>query len=201
MTHTLHREGFREKVSNDYVILAMVEGNDEGKLNNLAELFRIILKHRPINYTGKANFPDPTDEKLPLAYKRIKIGMAVFESRETLLQALQEIKDRELGVSVVVSGLFEHIRQDCRRLGLPLHTVNYSLGVWGQKQKLPDPRVTEITTMCGHGLISFNLVQALAREIRAGKRSLEQAAETLAKPCVCGVFNTRRAIKLLQALI
>ena len=57
MTHTLHREGLQEKVTNDYVILAMVEGNDHPKLDNLAELFRIILKHKPINYTGKPFSP------------------------------------------------------------------------------------------------------------------------------------------------
>ena len=58
MTHTLHREGIKE-ASNDYVILAMVEGSDPQKLENLAELFKIILKHKPLNYTGKALFPRP----------------------------------------------------------------------------------------------------------------------------------------------
>ena len=201
MTHTLHREGLKESDTNDYVILAMVEGKDEKKQDNLAELFRIVLKHRPINYTAKANFPDPADEQIPIFYKRIKIGMAVFEKRETLLEVLQEIKDRELGVSVVVSGLFSHIGQDCCKLGLSLHTVNYSLGVWGKKEKLPDPKVTEITTMCGHGLISFNLVQSLLKEIRKGKKTLEEATAILAKPCVCGVFNTHRALELLEAMI
>lgn len=201
MTHTLHREGIWESDSNDYIILAMVEGNEEEKLSHLADLFRIVLKHRPINYTGKGLFPDPADEQLPLIYKRIKIGMAVFDNRNTLLKALQEIKDRELGVSVVVSGLFQHIDQDCQKLGLNMHTVNFSLGVWGKRELLPDSKVTEITTMCGHGLVSFNLVQALIKEIRRGKKTLEEAAETLSKPCVCGVFNTNRAARLLQEMI
>ena len=185
MTHTLHREGLQEMVTNDYVVLAMVEGNDQQKLDNLAELFGIILKHKPINYTGKALFPSLTGEQLTQIYKRTKIGMAVFDRREALLQALQEIKGRELGVSVVVSGLFSHIKRDCKRLGLSMHTVNYSLGVWGRREKLPDPKITEITTMCGHGLVSFNLVQSLVKEIRRGKRPLEEAAGVLAQPCVC----------------
>ena len=201
MTHTLHREGLQEKVTNDYVILAMVEGNDSQKLDNLAELFGIILKHKPINYTGKALFPNQTVEQLPQIYKRTKIGMAVFDEREALFQALKEIKDRELGVSVIVSGLFSHIKGDCRKLGLPMHTVNYSLGVWGKREKLPDPKITEITTMCGHGLVSFNLVQSLVKEIRRGKKTLDQVAEILAKPCVCGVVNTTRAKELLQAMV
>lgn len=201
MTHTLHREGLKEDHSKDYVILAMVEGNDEQKLNNLAELFRIVLRHRPVNYTGKSNFPNPADEQLPMVYKRIKIGMAVFDNRESLLEVLREIRDQELGVSVVVSGLFSHINQDCQKLGLPMHTVNYSLGVWGKREKLPDPKISEITTMCGHGLISSNLVQSLLKEVRRGKKTLAEASETLAKPCVCGVFNTHRAVELLKAMI
>jgi hypothetical protein len=196
MTHTLHREGIEEG-SNDYVILAMVEGNDQQKLHNLAELFKIILRYKPINYTGKALFPDLTDEQLLPLYKRIKIGMAVFDRREDLLAALKEIKDRELGVSVVVSGLFSHIGEDCKKLGLPMHTLNYSLGVWGKREKLPDHTITEITTMCGHGLVSCNLVQSLMKEIRKGKKTIEEAAGILARPCVCGVFNPRRAIELL----
>ena len=200
MTHTLHREGIR-KDSKDYVFLAMVEGNDPQKLDNLAELFKIILKHKPINYTGKALFPNLTDEQLPQLYKRTKIGMAVFDRRDALLEALKEIKDRELGVSVVVSGLFSQIGEDCGKLDLPMHTVNYSLGVWGKREKLPDPKITEITTMCGHGLISFNLVQSLVKEIRRGKKSLEEAANILARPCVCGVVNPSRARDLLQAMV
>lgn len=201
MTHTLHREGLDEDFSNDYIILAMVEGNDREKLENLAELFRIVLKHRPINYTGKTLYPDLPAEQLSQVYKRLKIGMAVFDRREALLEALQEIKDKELGVSVVVSGLFSHIRQDCQKLGLFRHTVNYSLGVWGKKEKLPHPKITGITTMCGHGLVSFNLVQSLLKEVREGKKTPAEASETLAQPCVCGVFNTHRAADLLRALI
>jgi hypothetical protein len=200
MTHTLHREGIN-KDSNDYVFLAMVEGNDPQKLDNLAELFKIILKHKPLNYTGKALFPDLSAEQLSQIYKRTKIGMAVFDRREDLFSALREIKDRELGVSVVVSGLFPHIGEDCKKLGLPMHTVNYSLGVWGKREKLPDPRVTEITTMCGHGLVSFNLVQSLLKEIRRGKKTLEEAADILVKPCVCGVVNPQRAVELFRAML
>jgi len=200
MTHTLHREGIN-KDSNDYVFLAMVEGNDPQKLDNLAELFKIILKHKPLNYTGKALFPDLPPEQLPQLYKRTKIGMAVFDRREDLFSALKEIKDRDLGVSVVVSGLFPHIRKDCKNLGLPMHTVNYSLGVWGRRGKLPDPKVTEITTMCGHGLVSFNLVQSLLKEVRRGKKTIEEAADTLARPCVCGVVNPNRAVELLRAML
>jgi hypothetical protein len=201
MTHTLHREGILEHGSNDYVFLAMVEGNDEKRQDNLADVFRIVLKHKPINHTGKQNFPDLSDEQFVQIYRRLKIGMAVFDNRDTILNVLKEIRDKELGVSVVISGLFSQIHEDCGKLGLSMHTVNYSLGKWGKQELLPDPKITQITTMCGHGLISFNLVQSLLKEIRRGKKTVEEASRTLAKPCVCGVFNTRRSGELLQALL
>ena len=200
MTHTLHREGIT-KDTNDYVILAMVEGNDPQKLENIAELFRIVLKHNPINYTGKTLFPDLDKSQFPQIYKRTKIGMAVFDRREAILAALKEIKNRELGVSVVISGFFPHVEEDCRKLGLPMHTVNYSLGIWGKTEKLPGSKLTEFTTMCGHGLVSFNLVQTLLKEIRMGKKSIAEASEILAKPCVCGVVNTTRAQELLADMV
>jgi hypothetical protein len=112
-----------------------------------------------------------------------------------------EIKDRELGVSVVVSGLFQHIDQDCQKLGLTMHTMNYSLQVWGKRELLPDPKITKITTMCGHDLISFNLVQSLLKDMRGGKKTLEEAAETLSRPCVCGVFNPQRAALILKIIV
>jgi hypothetical protein len=201
MTHTLHREGIREHDPNDYVFLAMVEGNDERKQDRLAEVFRVVLKHKPINHTGKQNFPDLSDEQFVQIYRRIKIGMAVFDNRDAVLNLLKEIRDKELGVSVVISGLFSRIHEDCGKLGLSMHTVNYSLGKWGKEELLPDPKITQITTMCGHGLISFNLVQSLLKEIRRGKKTVDEASKILAKPCVCGVFNTRRSAELLQALL
>jgi len=168
MTHTLHREGVQED-SQDCVFLAMVEGNDPQKLDNLAELFKIILKHKP-SITPRSPFFRPERRTVPPALQADQDRHGGFRPAGGLFSALKEIKDRDLGVSVVVSGLFSHIGEDCQKLGLPKHTVNYSLGVWGRREKLPDPKVTEITTMCGHGLVSFNLVQSLLKEVRRGRR-------------------------------
>ncbi len=59
----------------------------------------------------------------------------------------------------------------------------------------------ELTTMCGHGTIPFNLVRRMSKAVRSKKLSLEQAATVLGKPCVCGVFNARRAQALLKEYI
>jgi hypothetical protein len=202
MTHTLHREGIQENDAGDYAIIVMVEENEPQKLDKLAAAFRIVLKYRPINYTGKALFPNLSESQLCQLCRRNRMGMAVFDNQEILLKLLKEIKDFDLGVSVVVSGLFSHIRENCcKHLGLPMHTVNYSLGVGGKKTNLPPPKITEITTMCGHGLVSFNLVQSLLKDVRQGQKNIEEASEILTRPCVCGAMNTKRAQELLKKMI
>jgi hypothetical protein len=40
----------------------------------------------------------------------------------------------------------------------------------------------------------------MIEDIRAGRRTPEAAAEELAKPCMCGIFNPKRAARLLAAL-
>jgi hypothetical protein len=55
--------------------------------------------------------------------------------------------------------------------------------------------------MCGHGMVAGNLVKKMVRQIKSGRKSLNEAAVELAKPCQCGVFNTTRAEKILSDLI
>jgi hypothetical protein len=54
--------------------------------------------------------------------------------------------------------------------------------------------------MCGHGMVSVNLIQKAIARIRAGKWTAEKAAENLFKPCMCGIFNPHRAAKILAQL-
>jgi hypothetical protein len=60
--------------------------------------------------------------------------------------------------------------------------------------------VLEITTMCGHGQVSRYLVDDLAEKVKKGSLSLEEAGRELGKPCLCGLFNPKRAEMLLQKL-
>lgn len=46
--------------------------------------------------------------------------------------------------------------------------------------------------MCGHAMVPFNLVRRMAKAVQKGSLSLEKATEELARPCVCGIFNTKR---------
>jgi hypothetical protein len=54
--------------------------------------------------------------------------------------------------------------------------------------------------MCGHALVAPNLVREMVKEIKAGTKTPEEAAKVLAPQCACGVFNTRRAAKLMKAM-
>jgi len=88
----------------------------------------------------------------------------------------------------------------CAEVGLSPHTVEHSLGIHGNTERLPDENVLEITTMCGHAMVSANLVTHLVAEIDEGKTTHEEAANELSRMCDCGIFNPYRAEKLLRKM-
>ena len=75
-----------------------------------------------------------------------------------------------------------------------------SLGVFGSLDKLPPREVREINSMCGHGMVSFNLIKKVIEEVKLGRMTPEQGAHLLAKPCECGAFNLTRARQVLEAV-
>ena len=113
---------------------------------------------------------------------------------------VQEVKDADLGMSVIISGLFDSAKECCQKTGLTLHTIEHSLDIWGKRQKLAPGDVLEITTMCGHGMVAANLVVSMAEDIKASRLSPEEAAKEFAKQCCCGIFNPVRAAELLGAM-
>ncbi len=88
----------------------------------------------------------------------------------------------------------------CSEIGLSPHTVEYSLGIHGNTKKLPDENLLEITTMCGHAMVSPNLVIDLVKQIDTGETTHEEASKELSRMCDCGIFNPFRAEKLLRKL-
>lgn len=55
--------------------------------------------------------------------------------------------------------------------------------------------------MCGHGMVAANLVNAMVKKVKKGKKTLEDAAVELSKPCQCGVFNPKRTEDLIRNLL
>ncbi|MBI3698403.1 MAG: hypothetical protein HY238_26635, partial [Acidobacteria bacterium] len=54
------------------------------------------------------------------------------------------------------------------------------------------------STMCGHGMVSFNMAKKMLDMVREGRRTPDQAVLTLARFCPCGVYNPVRARRLLE---
>ncbi len=202
MTHTLHRRGTAESLSKDFVVqtLRAMGFNSEGYLPKCQEFLRIALRHNPVNMASemKGNrFEFPDDDIITEANGD---SFAVFDNPEDLIEFLKEVKEADLGLSVVVSGIFEKVDECFEKAGLKHHTANFSLGIWGKQDLLPDNDILEVTTMCGHGMIPTNLAKVLVNEIREGRRTPEAAVKILAPNCSCGVFNPVRAAELLAAV-
>lgn len=64
----------------------------------------------------------------------------VFNSRKKLKEALIRIKEADEGISIVVSGLIDRVREIAAEIGIEPHMVNLSLGIHGRTDRLP-PKV------------------------------------------------------------
>ena len=205
MTHTLHRQGSMESLEKDYVIFAMPSSglNSEGSKPKLEKVYEILKRYNPVNVgdsKGGSRFSLGSDEAVRQILVENELVHAVYRSREQVIAVLRDLKKEDLGLSVTVSGLTEAIHHCCRQADLTPHTIVMSLGIWGRMDLLPEEKIQKVSTMCGHGLVSYNLVRELADEVKKGRLTARKAGEMLAKPCICGVFNPERAAELIEEL-
>jgi len=201
MTHTLHRQGNEENLSNDFPMLCIAaQGfNTEGSRPKLQEFLRIALRHNPINL-GEMKYGNMYSHSAEQVVENASgIVHALFDNEAAVVAFMNDLKEADLGLSVVISGLFSTVRKCAQKAGLTPHTIEYSLGVWGNTARLPEPEVLQVTTMCGHGMLSSNLVRSLIEDIKSGAKTADTAARELARSCCCGIFNTTRASQLLSA--
>jgi len=176
--------------------------NDEGNLWRLLKILQMAARYPIVNFADVKNgskFTTDLDTILNTD-KDLPMVQMVFTNKDDMTRFMEDLKQADLGISVVASGLFEEIFQCCKKAGLTPHSVNYSLGVHGRTEKLPPKEIMEITTMCGHALVSRNLVTKLVADIRKEKENGFSAAEKLARNCICGIFNPVRAAKILEAI-
>jgi hypothetical protein len=204
MTHTLHRLGTRQNLAGDFVVFAMsAKGiNEKGSAAGLRKFLEIALEFDPINLgdmkTG--NFLTTSKEDIFEKVQDVSIVHAVYSDEKKVAALLNRVKEADLGVSVVVSGLLDRVKQVGESVGVKPHTVECSAGIWGKMEKLPSADTLQLTTMCGHGMVAANLVTHYVKQIKFGKMTPAEAAGKLAEPCECGVFNIERAEKLLTAM-
>jgi hypothetical protein len=201
----LHRMGSDGSLSKDFVVLMMPSKdiNHEGSAVKLRRFFKLALENHAVKIgdcrLGNQYHQGGLDEVVDNVQDRAVIH-AVFETREGLLRMLKALKKEDLGLSVVVSGLFDRVWECCREAGLEIHTINQSLGRWGRTDLLPPEPILHLNTMCGHGMVATGLIEKIIEDVRKGILTCEEAAEKLFKPCMCGIFNPHRAAALLREL-
>jgi len=203
MTHTNHRLGDRDSISRDYVVFMYAARgiNDKDAGVKLQEFMKMGYKYGPVNAgparTGDRFMIEPN--KVLERISRVTSAYLVYDSKDKAESLVADVVKADLGLSVIVSGLFDEVGCMCEKAGIKSHTAMCSLGVWGKTDLLPaDEELLDIATMCGHSMVGFNLIRKMAEEVRTGNITLEEASCTLARPCSCGVFNPARARELIQ---
>ncbi|MDI7258514.1 MAG: hypothetical protein QME90_01185 [Thermodesulfobacteriota bacterium] len=203
MTHSLHRSGSIESLRGDYVwLMYQAKGINDKDIKAKAHEFIAVAEA-----VGSENWGDvKSGPKVCLSVEEIKNNISdksrlrgVFTKKEQVVQFLKMIKERDLGISVIISGLLTETLEACKEAGVTPHTINFSLGVWGKKERLPGEEVLAVTTMCGHHMVSAGLVKEMMEEVKKGRLSPEEAGLKLATYCPCGIFNQVRAAKILAA--
>ena len=204
MTHTLHRRGTRESLNRDYIFLCMAAKgiNEEGADDKMREFLRIVIKHNAVNIgdmrTGNIFCCNP--EEIISKVTSTSIVHGVFTDPAVVSKVMKSLKNANLGMSVVVSGPFSSVEELCKKTGIKPHSVDYSAGIWGKTDKLAKPELLECTTMCGHAMISANLVEDIVKRIKAGVINARQGSIEMGKVCCCGIYNPVRAERILRKL-
>ncbi len=204
MSHSLHRYGTEENLQNDYTMYARASRwvNREGCGPKLRKILDIFFSEKAVNFgsshAGKS-FKAGLDVEAYASSLDKAYGVACcFSSRDAVKSVLQKLKEADTGISIVVSGLIDEIVKIAKELGLKPHTAFLSLGIHGKKALLPEDKLLEITTMCGHGMVASKLTRMVMDKVKAGKMTPEEGAHLLAQPCPCGIFNTDRCEELLK---
>ena len=207
MTNTLHRQGTIESLRNDYIIFTHTAKGitREGSGPKIQEFMRICLKHHPVNIgdyiRGNMHQDDIDIQKLISEQGDGEGAAAVFNDLGTLQKVVEELIQADLGLSINISGLMDEVQVCCRKAGLERHSAEHSLGFWGSRDRLPEREILELNTMCGHGMVSFNLVRKMIEYVKLRRLTPSKAAKIMAKCCECGAFNPARAQIFLEKII
>lgn len=202
----------------------------EGVRKAMKELAEILLRHGPHDWLSRnfldLDLPQLAAERpllrtlewvqpgagCKLLFKavacRSPVVTALYTDIDKVCALLAELqgpwleRNRREGypISIVLSGLFKDAGTCCGRAGLRPHTYLQTLGLRGREDRVPKGEELEILAMCGHGMIAAARVRRLAERIAGGAISAAQAAEEVAKPCVCGIVNRERAERIFLRL-
>lgn len=227
MTNTLHRYSEHyawepapnpAPVRDDYIVFAMASRslNDDDLVEKYRTFLRLALKHQPVNIgdATKGGALRPRQDMNPKAHWRrehrsdpeeVIAGIdgpttvaAVFDNYAAMKAFVEELKSADLGVSVNISAPMAEAERCCRETGIVRHSVEYSLGFRGRTEKLSDATTLELSTMCGHGMLSADFTRKMVDWVKENRRTPAEAARYMARFCACGVFNVSRAERLIN---
>jgi len=177
--------------------------NYKGSAPKIRHLVELLYQAGPVNmcptslrrnmYSGVK--PEEILDSITVDGTRV---YSVFHDRKKLVEALRLIKEANEGISIMVSGIIDNVREIASELGIEPHMVNLSLGIHGRTDRLPPADIREFTTMCGHGVVSPHLVKDMIRRVKTGKVSAWAGSVILAEPCTCGIYNPYRSAELLR---
>ncbi len=218
MTNTLHRYGNEQSLYNDFIVFAIpCRGyNDQDSVPKLRRFLRMASKYHPVNMGdgSRGGIYRPSKMLNPTAhwsrdnepdFETVIEGVsspttvaAVFDNKESVEEFVNELRKEDLGLSINISALIDRAHECCDDVGLSRHSVEYSLGFIGKTDRLADRQVLELSTMCGHGMISFTFARKMIDWVKEGRRTPEEACGYLSRFCSCGIFNPSRAKEILE---
>jgi len=207
MTHSLHREGDLDKLERDFCVFVYPARGFNYKNNQSAvrRNVEILYANDPANLCStvlrKNLYSEVTQDDVLSAISNGDESTRVystFNSRDKIKNMLAMMKEADQGISIMVSGLIDSVREIADEVGLNPHTINLSLGIHGNTKRLPPADIRQFTTMCGHAVISPNLIRDAIRKVKRGKKTLWDASVDLAKPCACGIYNPYRSEEQLR---
>ena len=217
MTNTLHRYGSAKSFDDDYIIFAIAcKGkNDQGAVEKLRAFLEICATHRPVSmgnaeqgsyHPSRKLRPsvhwdrnvDPDHRGVVESVRVLRTVAAVFDRRDRAEACLRDLIEADLGLSVNVAASVDGAREAAATCDIKRHSVEYSLGFTDPHDRLPNGQVLQLSTMCGHGMVSSSLAAKMLDMVREGRRSPHAAAVTMARFCACGAFNPTRAERLLS---
>lgn len=217
MTNTLHRYG--SQFDDDYIVFAIpARGvNDQDAVGKQRRFLEMARKYNPVNMGDASHgaiFRPSKDLNPTVHWHRnderefdaVVNGIscpttvsAVFDNSDNVVAFIKELKEANLGLSINISGGLGQAQDCARRAGVERHSVEYSLGFFGRTDRMADRHTLELSTMCGHGMLSVGFVRKLMDWVKQGRRTPEQASATLARFCSCGIFNPTRACRLFES--
>lgn len=202
MTHSLHRSGDIASQKKDFNwFMYQTQGvNDKNIKPKALEFIAAAeacgsenwgdVKTGPITRFSIEEIRDKITDKSRLR--------GVFTSKEQIVKFLNIIKEKDTGMSVVITGVLSEVLPACRDAEVTPHSINYSLGVWGKKDNLPDDVTLSITTMCGHHMIPPKFVEHIRAQVEKGRLTPEEGAIKLTNFCYCGIFNQVRCAEIID---